>query len=1008
MPLIRLLLLFVPLVVLSARSLPVRRFEANLIPLDITADQQGILWMTTGTGVVRFDGLHFEPVQAPPGIDLASAHHIATGPDGSIWIGTAKGLLRYREGAFTTELQGEITALYVTRAGRLLASVNPDEFVHVCAEPDRSPTRWVRLRVTALGRYQEDLAGTVWFSCGRRICSWSDADVQSAAAGTHWRLLPSISILSVAWGDIVALPDHSLWGRNGPDVVKLVNGIQTSQTPIPVETFQGVRPGFLLDRRGRLWIPGRKLHVVEDGVLRVADGVPLDDVISIYQDARHTLWFGLAGKGLAAVPDETSLETWSETEGIAGSVLDLAIHPQLGLLAATDTGAYVFHEREGRWQALNPSGERTVLRSLAVGANGEVLFLPHGRGLTSSTRRFTLPPGLDEPQFRKLYADRQGAIWICTLPGLFKLNPEGRVVPVPLPHGVYPSDVQSDPAGHVWVGYEGGIAQCAGETCTPAISPKDGLLDRRIRTIAPAGSDVWVGYRRTDAFTRFHRQQGHWIATHYKSDNGYGPEDTHFLRRDRRGWIWRGSTDGVYVCDGIHTEPEDWLHLTFGDRVNASYANMYGFLEQPDGSIWIGTQKGVVRVHPDEAWFKLAPPALLSVPSVRAPHDQEFHLSQPGLPVFQSRRFRYRLLPSDSKWRVSTSGIVHYARLQPGTYRFQVAAGGGRAPLEKQVIIPGNSLFRTRLWIALGVALVLALAISFVWYARRRRMRRQVQQYWAEKRAFLEARGPEEMQDWSGRTLDGRFVLEERIATGGFASVYRARDAAAGDEQVAVKLLHPIEDDEQWRRRRFAAEVASLRKLDHPGIVRIQHTGDAAPGQPYLVMEFLDGITLRALLAGGPLEFDRAARLLQQIGEALSAAHRAEILHRDLKPENIMVCEPGKPQEHIKLIDFGIARAQTEPNTRHTTRLAGSPGYLAPERWVGMETPASDIYAMAAIAWEMLTGECYQHGTPPPPALPQPVADVLTAALSYDPQQRPQEAETLMRELRAQMARAAM
>src|SRR5262249_37933613 len=159
--------------------------------------------------------------------------------------------------------------------------------------------------------------------------------------------------------------------------------------------------------------------------------------------------------------------------------------------------------------------------------------------------------------------------------------------------------------------------------------------------------------------------------------DGYGPEDTHFLRRDHRGWIWRGAPDGVYVCDGVHTEPEDWIHLTFGDRVNASYANMYGFLEQPDGSVWIGTQKGVVRVHPEEAWFDLPPPTLLSVPSIRFPQDEEFHLSQPGLPVFQARRFRYRLLP-DSKWRVSANGVAHYARMKPGAYRFQVAAGGGR------------------------------------------------------------------------------------------------------------------------------------------------------------------------------------------------------------------------------------------------------------------------------------------------------------------------------------------
>ena len=94
----------------------------------------------------------------------------------------------------------------------------------------------------------------------------------------------------------------------------------------------------------------------------------------------------------------------------------------------------------------------------------------------------------------------------------------------------------------------------------------------------------------------------------------------------------------------------------------------------------------------------------------------------------------------------------------------------------------------------------------------------------------------------------------------------------------------------------------------------------------------------------------------------------------------------GSAEERIKLIDFGIARAQSEQVTRQTTQLAGSPGYIAPERWVGMESCASDIYSLAAIAWEMLTGESYQHGaTHAPSTLPPAAAELLMAALSYDP-----------------------
>src|SRR5439155_17609808 len=140
---------------------------------------------------------------------------------------------------------------------------------------------------------------------------------------------------------------------------------------------------FLLDRRGRLWIPSRKLHVVENGALRefTAAGAPLDDVTAVFQDRRGTLWFGLAGRGLAALPDESALESWFEQEGISGSVVDLKTHPNLGVVAASDTGAYVFQPRSNRWQMLWQRREPIALRSIAPGTGGALLSLPHGAGL---------------------------------------------------------------------------------------------------------------------------------------------------------------------------------------------------------------------------------------------------------------------------------------------------------------------------------------------------------------------------------------------------------------------------------------------------------------------------------------------------------------------------------------------------------------------------------------------------------------------------------------------------
>jgi ligand-binding sensor domain-containing protein/tRNA A-37 threonylcarbamoyl transferase component Bud32 len=994
---LRLLAALVLTLCLSARTLPVRRYESNLVILGMAQDRDGLLWLATAEGIVRFDGLHYEPVRPPANIDTSGGKDIAVTADGSVWLATDNGLVRYDHGVFSRELEGRlITALTVTPAGRVLACTDND--LYVALEPGRKPLRWAhQAGISVNGRFRQDLQGNTWFGCSLYLCKWSDSVIRQVAAGSIWTNHRSPSPIQEAdatsrhanWNEVVATPDGVVWGRNGPEVLAYAHGRLASRN-MPVETFRGVRPGFLLDHRGRLWIPGRQLRVVENGDIN--EGPPLTDVTAVLEDRRGTIWFGLAGKGLAALPDDATLRTWAEPEGIAGSVLDFAVNPRLGLLAASSLGSYVFDAAHDRWTLL---GERAALRGLVTAVDGSVLSIPHAGGLLHGAREVPLPNEFNRRRLRYLYRDPQGTVWIASIDGLFRLGAGDRITPVPLPSKtVYTADLVSGTDGRLWVGHDGGVAVCTGDRCTDVITPRDGMLDARIRSIAPGGGEVWVAYRPGIGFSRFVQKPGGWTATHFRPDKGYGPVDTHFVRRDSRGWIWRGSTDGVYVCDGVHTEPEDWLHLTFGDGVNASYANMYAWLER-DGAVWIGTQKGVVRLRPAVDWFA---PAQVRVNR----QDLEIHLAQPGLPPFQSRLFRYRLLPSEPQWRFSADGAVRYAKLGAGSYRFQAAAGGGLPPAEYSFVVEGT-------WVrwSIGTGIGLAVGALILW-GRSREKKRAAEQYWREKREFLERRDAEEelsvapADDWSGRTLDGRFLLERRIASGGFAAVYRGLDQAVDSASVAVKLYHPLRDNEQWRRRRFVEEVMALQKLRDPGIVEIRYAGEAAPDRPYLVMEFIDGVTLRELMNDGPIELERAALLLQQIGQALAAAHRAGVLHRDLKPENVMVTG-----ESVKLIDFGIASLMEEQTRDHTTKLAGSPGYLAPERWVGLASPRSDVYSLAAIAAELLagvpaaeSGSC--AGDPAAfrqrilerrPELPQATIDLLTAGLAYDPEARPADAE---------------
>ncbi len=212
---------------------------------------------------------------------------------------------------------------------------------------------------------------------------------------------------------------------------------------------------------------------------------------------------------------------------------------------------------------------------------------------------------------------------------------------------------------------------------------------------------------------------------------------------------------------------------------------------------------------------------------------------------------------------------------------------------------------------------------------------------------------------WSGRVLNSRYRIERFLARGGMSTVYLARDQQLAGKPVIVKFLHAWARQYAWLKARFRQEMEALARIDHHAVVGVLDTGETADGLPFLVIEYVDGVTLRTEIARGPIALHRTARILRETGRAVDAAHRKGVLHRDLKPENIMLEQPGTPEERVRLIDFGIARMEeaTEAAATQLTQFAGTTHYMAPEQLRGKPCPASDIYALAVVAYEMLAGE---------------------------------------------------
>jgi serine/threonine protein kinase len=273
-----------------------------------------------------------------------------------------------------------------------------------------------------------------------------------------------------------------------------------------------------------------------------------------------------------------------------------------------------------------------------------------------------------------------------------------------------------------------------------------------------------------------------------------------------------------------------------------------------------------------------------------------------------------------------------------------------------------------------------------------------------------------------GTMIDGRYFIEKELGHGGVGVVYFARDRKLLNKPVVVKLL--LEQSLRHERllQKFQQEKEALTRVDHPGIIGILDTGELPDGKPYLVMQYVDGATLRSAIPPDGMGFDRAARLIKQIGSALGAAHDKGILHRDLKPENVMLQVLSGGDEQIRIIDFGIAKIKDSIVASSTVApmTAGTYWYMSPEQFRAERIgPASDIYSIGVIAYEMVTGrrpfnaetvshlaELHREGVRVRPkdlrpALPEVAQNIILKAVSVDPRMRFQSAREFGDELAA-------
>ena len=1006
----------------------------------------GELWLASGHSLYRFDGLHYHRVESFP---LASALHVVRASDNSMWIAGEQGLVRYEQGRFETKLPGFFQSL-VAGDGELFAR-RAGELLRIGLDGSAEATRPI-----GFPNLTVDDQGRLWYTDSQWIYRLDRGarEAVKAARATSGFSLPATRALAGRGG---------LWLSDSKHAVYL--GPLPSPAPLRrTGTLFGAEASALLPgRNGQIWFMGNNaVEGLYPPVRFAVPAPPREPSMVLYEADDGQVWFRVPKQGLARGVPDPHWETWPASNWGGVSAGAIVREQDGGILLATHGGFLYRLDRSSRtWRRLPQSPAAEYFGILPLAAGEGLLAATHNLGLLHLSSEGAIrqripypnPAEKSDSKHRDIFRDAQGGIWVANktallaldgTPGAFHL----RRVRLPAePRFAETADVELDRRGRLWVGYTRGLAWLdIGAGAWRPIETDKRAVDIRSFSFRDNEREIWVAYRGKGRFSRLTAPSagdGPWKVADFTLEAGYPAQSTYFLKTDSRGWIWRGTNEGVFVSDGRHIAPNDWLHLTRRTGLAGDTADQFGFLEDADGTVWLSTEEGVTHLRPDPAWFALPAQAALRLTRLHAgqktyldidgipsalptgTRDVELDLGSMQVSPWRDVPFLYRLPDRSPTWRPAPQGRIRLQDLADGAWRIEAAfAAPNPAPaLTIALHIGAPAAAPTRTWWLLLAALAAAAGVA----ARQSRhalplLRLRYQ--WARLRHRLGGQpaggsapdadplGDAEEQTAlaPGDLVAGRYRIVRPLSRGGFASVFEAEDAQHSQAPVAVKVFSRRVSEQPWVRDRFAHEIAALQLISHPGVLPLVDSWIGEDGRPYVVAPFVPGQTLRAALAAGPLPPDRAAHLIRGIGEALGAIHRSRVVHRDLKPENILLRPLSPGCEQPVVIDFGNASLfDASQPLANTLVLMGSPYYMAPEQLTQHYSPASDIYSLAVIAVEMLTGQNpseFSHGAHERgfaaelAALLQsqgvngdPLIKLLAMALLPDPSARPVDAQ---------------
>ncbi len=708
----------------------------NLAVRQIYQDRGGFIWVSTENGIFRYDGDRFEGFGPAQGIPISSVAAFGEAPDGSLLVGGTFGLYQLRANRFEKlpvsfktvswaqgiQSDGQGHTLLGTDAGLIELSAEPGHQGFV----ERGFPRVPASSGPSVDAVLVD-GNVLWYGCGHEVCRRDSAGTQVFGRESGLPDYPAIVIRKDR--------DGNLWVRAKTAGVYVRLAGQTkfekpaAQMPGSVIGIPG------LDSEGRILLPSPDGLLIRDdkGWQKIDRAVGLRGAVySVFEDRQHSLWIGLAGRGLAQWRGYQDWKSYSTASGLSSDIV-YEIQPWAdGTLFVGTEGGLLRGERQSsgiRWKKV-AGLDGFPVHGVRTSPNGDLWIGTEARGAarlrvrTGVVEWFGEAQGLLGKLAYTLRFDRERRLWVATEAGLFMATEPyhrfSRITEVP-PTQIWAVAEGSD--GIVWAGGTDGLFAYANGHWKN-YTRDNGLSNQEVLALgAGANGEIWIGYRFGGGIDRVRLQSGSLVVE--KGVQRAGTDGiVYFLEFDPAGRLWAGTERGVDMWNGSH-----WSHYDTSDGLAWNDCDLNGFAEEADGTVWIGTSGGLSQFKPRprpspevpiEAVFTKLMVGGTDVSGQSNPafsaHANSLIVRYSALNVSNENRilFRYRLKGSNSPWTETTQRELQFAELAPGAYRLEVEAqegdggwSGRRAEFAFRILTPWYAS-----WWFLGISVLTPLLVA--------------------------------------------------------------------------------------------------------------------------------------------------------------------------------------------------------------------------------------------------------------------------------------------------------